>query len=197
MSDRTVTLRGFFDDTPVTAHQLEALGSRETLTSLRAVLAKRAPDVTWSAAFAEVMKQTDDLLDVAIPELVVAAWIKARMLHRYADAQRSAPNETAVVPLVTHTVRSVHAPYVELLVGDAPVGRVDFEIDVEVTLEGARVSIRGGRVVEARIGSCQGRGSVSCEGKVIAERAAKPFLLPDVMPLREPVSIDDGPDPRT
>ena len=178
MSESPATLRGFFDDVPATTNDLRALESGEALAPLRKRISQSLPEKAWPAAFGEVMKKTDDLLDVSIPEVLASAWTAAGVLREYADAKKHPPNESTVVPLVTHTIRSVHNPYVELLVDDKTVGRVNFEVDLELTLEGVLLTIRGGHIVEMHVGSCRGSGSLSCEGITIAQTKSKPVMLP-------------------
>ncbi len=135
------------------------------------------------------MAKTGELLNISLPEVAGAAWNKYQVLRKYADPKQYPPGETIVAPLVTHIITSIHKPYVEMLVGDKPVGRVDFEINLELTLEGVLLSIRGGKIVEMRIGSCQGKGRVSCEGVVIAKREKKPWLLPGAISLKEGIPV--------
>lgn len=186
----TITLKNFSDVSDLAPQRLAALESNAKITSLRDTLSRRAPGVAWSAALGEIAKKTDDLMLVNVPEVAAAAWNKYQVLRKYADPQKYSPGETIMVPLATHTIRSVHKPYVEILAGDEPVGRVDFEIDLELALEGVLLSIRGGKIVEMRIGSCQGKGSASCEGIVLAKRETKSFLLPGSIPLREGIPIN-------
>ncbi len=178
MSEGPATLRGFFDGVPVRVSDLRALESGEALASLRKRISQSHPEKAWPAALGEAMKKTDDLLDVSILEVLASAWTTAGILREYADAKKHPPNESTVVPLVTHTIKSVHNPYVELLIGEKPVGRVNFEADLELTLEGVLLTIRGGHIVEMRVGSCQASGSLSCEGITIAQTKSKPVMLP-------------------
>jgi hypothetical protein len=185
----SITLKNFFDGFDVAPERLAALESNAELDALRGVIAKKAPDVTWPAALEEITRKTDDLLQVNIPEVAAAAWTKYQVLRKYSDPGKYSSGETFMVPLATHTIRSVHKPYVEILVGNEPVGKVDFEIDLELVLEGVLLSIRGGKIVAMRIGSCQGKGSASCEGIVFAHRETKPFLLPGSILLKDGIPI--------
>lgn len=184
-----IALKDFFDLSAPAPARLAAPEYTKEIASLKNTLAKRAPLVTWPVALEEILKKTEDLLDITVLEIAGAAWGKYQVLRRYADTKNYPPDETAVVPLATHTIRSIHQPYVEILVGDQPVGKVHFEIDLEVTLEGVLLSIRGGKIVEMRVGSCQAKGSVSCEGAVVAEEETKSWLLPGTIPLGDGISI--------
>lgn len=192
MSENSVTFRRLFGDVMPTAKQLEALESTTAIKSLRDSISIRAPRGAWPAVVAAVMNATDDLLSVNVAEVLVAAWTAQGIVRQYADPNNHPPNETLVVPLVTHTIESVHKPYVELLIGDQSLGRVDFEIDLEVTLEGALLTIRDGKIVEVRVGSCEGKGRIDCEGVTIAQTNLKPILLPDVISVKDDAPQEPG-----
>lgn len=189
MSSAGIALKDFFDLSAAIPDRLAAPEYSKGIASLKDMLSRRVPAVTWPVAREEIFKKTGDLLDTTVPEIAAAAWGKYQILRRYSDTKKYPPGETVVVPLATHTIRSVHQPYVEILVGDEPVGKVHFAIDLEVTLEGVLLSIRGGKIVEMRVGSCQAKGSVSCEGAVVAERETKSWLLPGTISLGDGISI--------
>jgi hypothetical protein len=189
MPSASVELKDVFDLSAVTADRLAAVEDAKSLRTLRDELSKRAPGVPWHAARAAIRGTMGDLLDGTVPELAAATWAKYHSLRKYADSKKYAPTERILVPLVTHTIRSVHKPRVEMLLGDEPVGGVEFEIELEFTVEGALLTIRGGRIVEMRVGSCRGKGTLSCAGIVIEERETQPWLLPGVIPLGEGIPL--------
>ncbi len=189
MPDVSFTLKDLFDLSDIAPQRLAALASSERIAPLKNVLSGRVPQVTWPVALEEIMKKANDLLDISVPELAGAAWNKYQVLRKYTDTKKYPPDETIVAPLATHTIRSEHKPYVEILVGDKPVGRVHFAVDLELTLEGVVLSIRGGKIVGMRLGSCQGKGQLSCEGAVIAEKETRSLPLSGVIPLGEGIPI--------
>jgi hypothetical protein len=187
-----ITVKDLFDWDTGALDQLSTVESNETFTNLRAVLAKKAPGVTWRVASEEIMQKTGDLLDLTIPEIAVAAWIKCREISQYADTKRYPPSETTIVPLVKHTITSVHNPYIELLVGNEPIGRVEFEIELNLTLEGVLLHIQDGEIVKIDLGSCQGTGCIKCEGVVVAKSATRDLQLPGSIPLNKGIPIAAG-----
>ena len=188
MPNDSITLRGFFDDVGIAPDQWKTLESGGAIAAVRRRISRGVSEAAWPAAFQEVMRTTDDLLDIAVPEVFRSAWTAAGVLREYADPAKHPPTESTIVPLISHTIKSVHQPYIELLVADQPVGRVDFEIDLEFTLKGALLTIRGGKIVAIRVGSCEASGSMTCEGVVIARRASRTFALPGVMSVEKSVS---------
>lgn len=181
MPDDAATLSGFFEGAPITAERREAVESTGAIASLRARIARRVPHAAWPAVFAEVVKAANSLLAGGIPAVIESAWSSAHALPGITDAVKHGPDELVVVPLVTHSINSTQQPYVDVLAANTPLGRVTFEISLALTLAGAVLTLRGGKIVELRVGSCHGSGSIDCEGVVIAQRGTSPVKLPGIM----------------
>lgn len=110
-------------------------------------------------------------------------------LRRYADPEKYPASETILVELASHLVRSKHEPHVEIMIGRAEVGRVDFEFEMALTLDGAVLEVRDGKIHSVRTGSCQASGGLSCEGISLFEEESRPFEIPGKVTLARPVEI--------
>ena len=77
------------------------------------------------------------LLDLDLGDLVIAGWRKQGQLAAAAERTAANPGSSEVVELATHRVSSVHHPFVELLVNDAHVATVTFDLDIEFVDQGA------------------------------------------------------------
>lgn len=161
----------------------------ETVSALRAKLAVDAKDIGWPAALNEIARSTADLLDMAVPEILVAAWNKYRFLRKYLDKDKYPPGETLLVPLAEHTVKSEHHPYLEILLGGQPIGKLTFTVSVALTLKGLTLKIRDGKIKAILTGSCEGQGVLKCEQIVIVEKQRALFSLPGEIDLGEGISI--------
>ena len=53
----------------------------------------------------------------------------------------------------------------DIMVNDVAVGRLEFEIDLRLDLEGVLLKIRDGKIWEIKAGRCSGKGVCKC-GKV-------------------------------
>jgi hypothetical protein len=189
MPSVSVSLKDFFDASALASQWPAALASNENIASLMQNVSGKAPDVAWPAALGEITRTITDLLDISLPELAAAAWGKYGVLRKYADREKYPPSESIVVPLVTHTISSVSKPYVEVLVADEPVGRVNFEVTLDLTLEGVLLTIRDGKIIAVRIGACHGKGTIRCEGVVVAQRETKSFVVPASIALDPGIPI--------
>ncbi len=189
MNSVQITLRDFFGYGGLSQGQVSGIESSRSMPALKAALANKAKDITWPAARDEIANQVEGLLDGSVLDVLAFGWNKYQALRKYADRKKYSPDETFLVSLAKHTVRSSYNPYVEVLVDDKSVGRVDFSINVELTLEGVILCIRDGRIKKIRAASCKGKGTVKCEDFVLLEREPAAFTLPASIDLGEGIAI--------
>jgi hypothetical protein len=143
------------------------------------------PTGATGAAAVQVAEQLHQILETPLSRILTEAWSRDPALSRYATGKGA---EVALVPLADHTVESSHKPFVELLMEEAALGRVDFKIDIAVKLTGAMIGIRGGRIVELRAGVTRAAVSLSCAGSAIAKRDRE-IKLPGVIRFGEGIPI--------
>ena len=93
------------------------------------------------------------------------------------------------MPLTKHKVNSKHEPYVELFVNGQPCGRLRFQIEVGLTLEGAELTIKAGRIKRIRTGQTLGTGTIKCEGAVLGKAERKLLPLPGEIDLGQGIVI--------
>jgi hypothetical protein len=125
------------------------------------------------------------LLDIDGVGILVGAWNKARELRKYRDPVKYPPEDVVVVPLAKHKVESKHRPYLELSVDGQAVGRLQFDVDLVLTLEGVELTIQGGRIRQIKTGKAVGVGTLKCGGAVLHSLDRKLASLPGVIDLGE------------
>jgi hypothetical protein len=145
--------------------------------------------VKWPVAFDIIVKKITDILDIGILDIMVMAWNKYRMLLKYADREKYPPGETLLVPLVEHTIKSEHRPFIEILINDKPVGKVEFNITISLMLKGIILKIQDGKIKGVTTGTCKGKGTIKCENIVILEKETAPISLPGSIDLGEGIPI--------
>jgi len=114
---------------------------------------------------------------------------KARELRQYRDQTKYPPEDVTVVSLTKHTIESKHRPYLELIVEGRTIGRLHFEIELSLTLEGAELTIQAGRVKRIKSGKGIGSGTIKCKDAVLYSLTKKLLTLPGVIDLGEGVLI--------
>lgn len=121
-----------------------------------------------------------EMLAVDLGDILAGGW---RTYRRLQDAFIASRAETVLVPLAEHDVTSIHRPHIELLLNDTVVGRIEFEVQLSLELEGVVLKLRDERVVDVLAGRVRARGSLACEGIPIVEHAPPPILLREVVAL--------------
>ena len=144
------------------------------------------------AAGRQVAVVANGLLDLDLGDLVVAGWRKQHQLAAAAERTAANPGSSEVVELATHRISSAHHPSVELLVNDAHVATVTFDLEVELIVKALVVTVRDGHVVSLHTGSCDLAATLAAEGVQLASRRGH-LELPLV--VRWPLPLRDGSAP--
>ncbi len=132
------------------------------------LIAKNLPKLdgllTNVAAVKEIAGRIPDLLRLDLGVVLVGGWKKIGELRGYTDAKKYAPEETIVVELTKHTIVSSHKPTLDIIVNHVKVDTLPFELKLTVTLDGALLTIRGGKIYAVSPGACKGSFELKCEG---------------------------------
>lgn len=169
----------FFAEEPVIPdkrrNQLEAAAQ---MAALRGAVKKAEKELRWPLVEDEIWKSFARLLAMPVKPLLVRGWEKHLEIRKYLDKSATAPEETFLVPLARHTLRSEHKPSIELFLNQQPLGDLTFQITLALAFEGAVLAIQDGRIREAQTGTCLASGKISCEGVVLIEKATEKIPLP-------------------
>ena len=167
--------------------QLSALEAGGEVAAAKAAVLKRTKGVGWGVISGEIFKKVENLLEISIPNILVAAW--SPFLVKYLDRKKYPANEILLVPLAEHTITSEHHPYLEIMVNDQLVGKIGFKISVDLTLEGIILKIQNGEVKKISTGTCKGKGTIKCGDLLLVKEEAKSLALPGSIDLSPGVPI--------
>jgi hypothetical protein len=142
-------------------------------------------------AGSQVATVAHGLLDLDLGDLVVAGWRKHAALTTAAERTRATPGSSEVVELASHRVTSVYQPFVEVLINDARVATIRFELAIELLVKALVGTVRGGQLVSLRAGTCEVTGRLSAEGVSLVNRQGQ-FDLP--LLIRLPLRLHPGGD---
>jgi hypothetical protein len=128
------------------------------------------------------------MLDLDLGDLVVGGWCKFADLVAAAKRTVAAADSKEIVELSKHTITYAHHPHVDVLVNDARVATVQFDLAIKFVVKGLSGTISNGHLVALHSGSCDVAGSLAAEGRQLAKREAHlelPLLvrLGDGVPL--------------
>jgi hypothetical protein len=178
-----------FDVKALPRDSLIGLEPGENAASLKNALARLAVGIEWTTVSGDVTRSVEALLNISMKDVLVGAWDKYRALREHLDRHKTSPGEIIVFPLAEHTIHSEHRPFIEILVNEQVIARVDFEVDIALNFKGANLKIQDGKIIEIRTGSCQGSCTVTCQGGVIFQKDSSTVHLPGSIDLGEGIAI--------
>lgn len=184
MADDKITLRSFFLGQPEKARK--ALANLKNGNQYKDVELKVASisSIAWNMIATQIGEAFEELLEVNILDIVLRAWAKYRLIWQCLDTKIYPSEQT--IQLLEHTIQSIHRPYIEILADDNIICRIDFEINVKLTLQGFVIKIKDGRISEIRSGNCQGEGNVKCGRVTLVEvKTANINMLGVINPERD------------
>jgi hypothetical protein len=184
-----ITLNQFFcSQKELSPKRMSSVESCQKMCSMRDRVLKEAK-CKWPIAFEIIVEKIADILNIGILDIMVMTWEKYRILLKYADCKECPPGETFLVPLLEHTIKSEHCPFIEIMINGKPVGKINFHISICLMIEGMILKIQDGKIKEITTGSCKGKGTVMCENFVILEKKTGPICLPGSISLGEGIPI--------
>jgi hypothetical protein len=189
----TISAFLFGEDQDTEQALAHALREHGVLGSMGSAL-ELVSDAGREAAADQVAVVAHGLLDLDLGDLVVAGWRKQGQLAAAAERTAANPGSSEVVELATHRVSSAHHPSVELLVNDAHLATVTFDLEVEFIVKALVVTVRGGHVVSLHTGACDVAATLAAEGIRLASRQAH-FELPLVVRWPLLLRLGAGSDP--
>ena len=189
----SVTLSDIFAaaDTDTWRAQLDSSPGFE---GLAATLAGQTDMMDRTATLQAIATKLPDLLGIDVGKVLVGGWKKSEELRRYADPEQYPPDETMLVELIQHSIRSSHAPHLDFMIRDTQVSRIDFELDMELDVDGAVLTIRDGKIWALSVGTCLASGELTCGGHSIMKKKAEPIDIPGTYELAQPVQIAPPPE---
>lgn len=191
MDSSHLTLQHFFrlKEKQLTDRKRSDFEATEKVATIKEKLKKETKDVKWSLVSDEMTNKILDLLNIKIKDILVGAWDKSKEIKRYLNKDACYPDETILVSLAEHTIRSEHKPSLELLLNDKPIGSIEFNISIALHLNGIILRIKGGKIRQIHTGACKGSGRIKCEDFTLLERKTEAFSIPGVIELGEAETI--------
>lgn len=185
-----VTLQDLFNATPDRiAHGID---SSKSLPPLKETLRREVSGLPGHLVTDQITGKLLELLDVSLGDVFAGLWNKYRTLKQYTDRERYPPDKTVIAALAKHTVRSHYEPYIDVSMNGHSVGRLAFDVDLEMTLEALQLEIKDARITRVLGGSFSGEGKIMVGGAVIAETPFPPRPLPGSIDLGKGFDLRGG-----
>ena len=130
-----------------------------------------------------------DFLRLDLGVILVGGWKKMAELRRYTDRSKYGPDETILVEITQHTVKSKHQPRLDIVINGQKIDTVAFELKLTITIDGAVLTIRDGMILAVSPGACKIDGELKCEDYTIFKRDPAPVRVPGTWTFKEPIEI--------
>ncbi len=185
------TLNDVFSDkrSAATPAVYSALEDRAAIKARTENVRRSGVNLPASMLLKRALGRLDALLDIDIKAILVGAWSRTREIRDYGERSRKEPTKEFLVSLAEHVVRSQHRPYLEIVINGNPDGRITFDVDAKLKLEGFQLVIRDGRILAVTTGSCEGSGEARLEGIIIMEQTGRRIQLPGRLDLGDGIVI--------
>jgi hypothetical protein len=167
MNYEEVSVSYFFTNREIIDKQVTAFETSEKFAILRNTIIQKKPQMLWSSVSNEIAKKVPELLDIKLKDILVGAWKKYQQVEQCLEQGTDNPDETFLVPLVKHNIVSEHNPKIEIRIDEVYIGQIDFEILLELELNGIILKIKGSKIEGIKAGSCKCKGSLASEGVVL------------------------------
>jgi hypothetical protein len=190
MSSTQVTVGGLFGAGPegLPVNQLPDAALTYVYAQMQEQMQEKA-GAAWKMVQGNMDQHLARLLDIDVVGVLVNGWNKSRELRKYRDPAAYPPDEVIVAALSKHKLESQHKPHLELVVADRPVGRLHFQIDLALVIDGAQLTIQGGRIMRIATGKTSGTGTIRCEGVIVGQKEQKLGSLPGQIDLGSGIPI--------
>lgn len=187
----TITLRELFNADPseISARAESGVDLYGSAEKIKELMKREARAIRWPWVRDLVAEKARDVLNLNVVDVLAEAWKKYAEIEKYADRQKYGPEESILVPLAEHTVKSKHHPYVEILLHEKPLGRVEFDLDFSLTLEGFVLKIQDGIIREIQTGSAKGEGKLTLATVTLLKRETKPLDFPSHISLGQGIPL--------
>ena len=140
------------------------------------------PHAIHEAAAGQIAGAAAQLLDVNLVDVLIGAWRLHEELVKAARRSLQAPGGITLQDLLPFQVSVTQDPYIDILVDDRSVARVQFSLTLEYEVRAMLPEIRAGRLVALHDGHCDVTATLAIENQQIASRSVR-FELPGAIRL--------------
>lgn len=194
MTENRITLSQFFNVKDRAAKKAAKLLKSEKLQNLKKEIAEKAGGITLPSSFYEniftiAIEKLDEVLQIDIAKDIFAtAWSKHQALLEYYDREKYPPDQSFLVPLAEHSLKTEHAPTVEPSINGNSLGSLEFQVEANFAIEGVVLEVRDAKIIKICLSNIKGAGTLGLMGIKLIEKEHE-LKLPGTLDLGEGVPI--------
>ena len=185
MSPSQIALKHIFhiEDNKQLRSKFSEVERSKVITGLKENELIKVGGIHWHLLYTEILVKLNELLNIKVLDVFIDAWIKNDIFQKYTQIKEASPDETILIPLAEHSIKSQHHPYLEILLNENVVAKVNFEIIVSFYVKGIILKIQNEKLIEISTGECTVKGDLICENIKIFEIELRKIDLPGVIKL--------------
>jgi hypothetical protein len=117
MSDGNLNVKDLlFDSNANVADETRAKMEKDPEgADLKAKVAKQSKLIKWNVVSDVLIDRATEMSDIPLAKILLPAWKKFRDVEKFGDPQAYPPEDTELVSLMEHTVKSEHKSSLEIL----------------------------------------------------------------------------------
>lgn len=177
MNFSKITLNQLFRNPDFREKKFSDIEIQEKIVHLKMDILQKEPQLKWKNVLTEVIGTSTKLLDIKLKDILLSAWGKYSEVQKFLDKDKFGTDEVFMVPLAEHTITSEHHPKIEIRMGEIYLGKIDFDLELNLSLSGIILKISQGNIQEVKAGKCVSNGTFSCEGIPLFENESSEFML--------------------
>lgn len=175
MKYEEITINQLFGEKNITSEKLSAVEKNAKFENLKQEIKRKEKIFQWREIQHEISENCTKLLNVPLKTILENAWVKYEEVSQYLDTEKYGNENTFLIPLLEHTVVSEHHPKIEVSFGEIHLANIDFDIHLELILNGVVLKIGQGKIQGVHAGKCKSKASLSCEGIILYEDESQEF----------------------
>ena len=165
------------DDFKLDALSAAALAVIKNVSPQAVIASLQAPDF-WRQLAAELPALALQLVHLDVAQVLIAAWKTHDKLKKYGKAPLVTDEKQATVALATHHIKATLSPHLAIEVNHEPQGKVRFEFELDLAVNGGNLRIQKGRILSLEAASLGLSGTLKCEGVLVAEKKSHEVAWP-------------------
>ena len=148
----------------------------------------RSP-VEWSSIRTDIAGAMTSALQAKVISGWASAWQKCAEVKEKAEESRNSPEVPVFCTLLKHSIESTLHPYVEVLLDQKLIQKIDFDVSLNTEIDGLILNMQNASIVSIQTGRCEWSGSIALQGVELIHRDIAELDLPGRIVLKHPISL--------
>jgi hypothetical protein len=180
----------FFESEALPVTGLRKIEESPELDALRHVLRGEVDPSFWVSASNAIGDGLHSMLNASLLDVLLRSW------YHHPDVRRRLegvpPSSTIVLlDLGEHEIVSRHKPRIQIQSGSRMLGALEFDLQLTLMVQLARLQLEDGRIMRGTLGACSGCGWLKLGSEEIASFRMQELALPSQVSFGAGLRLED------